>query len=130
MNFWDTNVEEVMVLKIDGTEYPVKKVTDLDTEYEIFAEKERSAGGQMRMTALTHKRRWVVDTAPMIPNDAIEIIDALRSINFTQCEMKLDIHSDFIDVYVEIVNDERVQFGLNGEWYNNGRELRFEIEEA
>lgn len=130
MNMWNTNPEEVMILKIDGIEYPVKKVTELDTEYEIFGEKERSAGGQMRMTVLTHKRTWIVETGHLIPDDAYDIIDALRSIGFTKCQMKLDIFVDFIDVYVDIIGDERVQFGKNGEWYNDGRILTLEIEEA
>lgn len=130
MALWEWNPDEVAFLKIAGTEYPVKKVTELDTEHNIIGEKERSAGGQLRSTVITVKRTWIVETAPMKPDDAYAIIDALYAINFTSCEFKLDIHTDYIGVFVEIVNDERVQFGENGEWYKDGRQLTFEIEEA
>ncbi len=132
MSSWETDPDDVITLRVNNTEYGLKKVNDLSLGFELIAEKARSAGGQMRMTVVTHKRSWSANTSPLSPNDVDALITALRNIHFTKCEMQLDTFgaNEWVDVYVEIDNIDRINFGEGGAWYKDGKELSLTIEEA
>lgn len=128
---WDSGSDEHVVwFKVDGTEIGIPKINSLDTEIQEINNFERTAGGQLKGTIITYKRRWTFETAPLSPSVADDIISELESVYFGIIEFKTDEMSDYVDGKVSLTDIERVQFGERGNWYKDGKQLSFEVEEV
>lgn len=113
-------------------EIPNVRAQKLD--HEIVADSARTAGGKLRRDIVAAKRKWQLECVRLTNAQYRAIIDHLNEIMFGATLFWLDelggtadTHS--IAVYVDITNDERVQFGRNGVWHNNGRNLTLVVTE-
>lgn len=113
----------MMIAKIGGVEIPA--VYAIETDRQIIGDRARTAGGKMRQDLVTIKRTWQLQTRPITGTQA----NALFAVIDGAVDFWLDeFGEDTVKAYVTI-SDKRSQFGLNGVWQKDGREITLTVEE-
>jgi len=98
---------------------------------EFVGDRVRLAKGKMRQDITAVKRTWNLETRVMQSSEADSIKDTLED-NSWQVDFWLDEFGDSsntVTAFVNIGNEERIQFGARdgSGWQNDGKQFEFEI---
>ena len=104
-------------------------------EYIDLSDGSYTAGGNYRKDSLDVKRVWEFEAINLTSSQHSAIITHLLNNNFGMTYFWLDefggsASSDSIDAFIYISKDERIQFGKNGNWHDDGKNMSFEVIEA
>jgi len=111
---------------------PVPNVTAVDESPEAIGEGSRTVMGTYRYDALAYKNKYDIKCKYLLPAEYNLIKNHLESIlggitDFWIDSFGGDSTTDSVSARVEIKSAERVQFGKDGIWYNNGVNLELEV---
>lgn len=113
---------------------PVPRIVAIDEIDNVLGGEARTAGGRLRVDVIATKRRWQIECRKLTYLEFAAIRDYLRDIMYTTTYFWLDefggtpeTHS--IPARIRILEASRVQFGREGTWHHNGRDLTLEVEE-
>jgi hypothetical protein len=118
------------IAKIDGVEIP--NVTAEEMVPEVIADRARTASGKLQQDVVTVKRRWQLTASYLMPTEANAILNLLAGKSYGAVAFWIDefgAEANTIAAYVTITRLQRVSFGKDGAWYNNGRHLEMIVEE-
>ncbi len=101
---------------------------------QVVGERGRTAGGKLRQDVVAVKRAWRLECKYLTTTQYNAIIDHLNSLLFGATTFWLDelggtAAANSIAVYVDIEDDERVQFARDGTWYENGHSITLTVTE-
>lgn len=99
---------------------------------ELIGDKARTASGNLRQDLVALKRTWQIQTRRMTLTKAYDVINYLVGEDFGAIDFWIDdfgAESNTIKAYVEITEENRVNFIRDGSKYNNGRQLTLEVKE-
>ena len=114
------------VAKIGGT--PIPYVYAVVIGREVEGDEARTAGKKLRRDVVAVKHTWRLQTRPMTKAEAQAVISGLESAMFAAETFELE-DEDSVMAYVDIDEEEIVQFGRDGVWHNDGRQLTLTVRE-
>jgi hypothetical protein len=101
----------------------------------VGGDRARTAFGHLRqdITGAVVKREWRIETRPMTKSEADAIIDELDDADWGPVDFWIDEFGspgETIEAFVVLDAEERVTFGRNGVFHNDGRQLMFTVTEV
>ena len=113
------------VAMIGGNEVPYVYAVTINRE--TIGDEARTAGGKLRRDVVAIKHSWRLQTRPMTAAEAATLTDYIEGLlgGTTTFVLKGTSYTAFVD----IENEEFVQFGRDGVWHNDGRQLTLTIRE-
>lgn len=123
---------EIAYLNAGAIELPGVRAQTIDRE--IVGESARTAGGKLRRDVVTVKRVWRLELQYLTNAQYDAIVDYLDGILYGATTFWLDelggtAAANSIAAYVDVEDDERVQFRDAAEWQNDGRNLMLIVQE-
>lgn len=113
-----------MIAKFNDVEVP--NVTSEVINREFIGDRVRLAGGKMHQDYTAVKRTWKLESRYITKSEADAIISELENNNYT-VDFWLDELGSTVVAYINVTNEERVQFHRDGAFYDDGRTMTFEV---
>lgn len=110
----------------------VPNVYDQSIDYEDLSDAGRTALGTYRKDTIGVKRTWNLRASKLTYSQYKAIVDYLLSISQGETWFWLDefggtADTNSIKVIIEMDQDTREQFGLNGQWHSSGRSIGLRV---
>lgn len=110
----------------------IPRITEVSKKPEYIGHGQRTILGTYRYDSIAIKESYKIKAEYLTPSEFEDIENHLISNNGAITEFWLDEFggdstTDSVDAHVILTDVERVQFGRNGVWYNNGKNLEFEV---
>lgn len=101
---------------------------------QVIGERGRTAGGKLRQDVVAVKRAWRLECKFMTNIEHDAIVNHLDTLMYGATTFWLDelggtAAANSIPAYVDIEDDERVQFGRGGVWHSDGHSITLAITE-
>jgi len=113
--------------------YEIPKVYEQDEDFDLIADRSRTAGGLLRQDVIAIKKSWTFKTRPLTYSEAYDFVNFLIGEMFAVGDFWTDefgLESSTIEAYVSPnIKITRVAFARDGHWYADGRELTVTVEE-
>ena len=115
-----------MIAQFNDVEIP--NVSSEIINRKFIGDRVRLAGGKMHQDYIAVKRTWELEAQYITKAKADAIIDELVTSKW-KVDFWLDELDSTVAAYVNVKDEERVQFSRDGVWHNDGRTITFEVVE-
>lgn len=111
---------------------PIPNVTTAEYPLEYIGHGQRTITGTYRYDAIAVKDSYTLTAEYLTPDQYDAIVNYIKSIKGGVCSFWLDSFggdstTDSVDAHIRITRVERVQFGRDGTWYNDGKEMEMDV---
>lgn len=111
---------------------PIPRVSEVSNPPDYIGHGERTITGTFRYDAIDIKDHFTLTSKYLSPDEFHEIDDHIKSVKggltkFWIDEFGGDSTTDSVDAQIIISKNDRVSFGRNGVWYNEGHNIELEV---